>query len=365
MTPSLPPISAQRSGLALWACAPARVGSAFLRAGGDEAPSPASHRPPAPEKPRDPSRPIKTSPVRWRTDARILRLLLPVAAALFGGPGARAIEVEAVASKASPDYVRKKLPDGTFQPETYVFGKGDDWRGARVDATIDKMDFIDVARVLAVPLAEKRYLPTEDPKTTNDLIMVYWGTTRAPEHASESNSYQLLVLANNQLERAIQEVKTMQKQAATEILAEADNALLAAQIGVQAESQRREDTDMRNATLLGYDSWWIATNSAMGGTPLGLRRADMETELEEDRYFVVLTAFDYQMLVKQKKQKFLWEVRFSIRERRNQFDKRLADMAATASQYFGRDSGGLNHITLPEGHVEIGPVRSLGILPSR
>ena len=33
----------------------------------------------------------------------------------------------------------------------------------------------------------------------------------------------------------------------------------------------REDADMRNATLLGYDSWWIATNSAMGGTPLGRR----------------------------------------------------------------------------------------------
>jgi hypothetical protein len=278
----------------------------------------------------------------------------------------QADEVEAIASKAAKDYVRRKLPDGTFKPETYTFGKGDSWAGARVDATIDNLDFMDIARVLAVPLAEKRYIPTQDTKTTDELIMVYWGTTRAPEHASDTNSYQLLGRANDEQQRVLQEIKgNMPAQAAKELLAEADNLLLAAQIGVQAENQRREDADMRNATMLGYDSWWIATNSAMGGTPLGRRKADMEAELEEDRYFVVLTAFDYQKLVKDKKQKFLWEVRFSIREHRNQFDKRLPAMTSLASAYFGRDSGGLQHVDVPEGHVEIGPVESLGVVPGK
>jgi hypothetical protein len=294
-------------------------------------------------------------------------LLLACLAVPLASLSLRAEEVEAISSKTAKDYVRKRLPDGTFKPETYAFGKGDNWAGARVDATIDTLDFMDVARVLAVPLAEKRYIPTQDPATTNELIMVYWGATRAPEHASDSHGYQLLVMANDQEQRALMYLNKnpIQKQAALEALAEADNALLTAQIGVQAENQRREDTDMRNATLLGYDSWWIATNSAMGGTPLGLRKADMETELEEDRYFVVLTAFDYQMLVKQKKQKFLWEVRFSIREHGTAFDSRLAGMAAQAAEYFGRDSGGLKHVDLPEGKVEIGPVRSLGVVTQK
>jgi hypothetical protein len=291
-------------------------------------------------------------------------LLLGCLAAPLANLALRAEEVEAIASKTARDYVRKKLPDGSFKPETYVFGKGDDWRGARVDATADKVDFMGVARALAVPLAEKRYMPTQDPSTTDELIMIYWGTTRAPEHASDSSSYQLLVRANDQLARALQAVKN-NIGGSQQIVAEADNALLAAQIGVQAENQRREDTDMRNATLLGYDSWWISTNSAMGGTPLGNRRADMENELEEDRYFVVLTAFDYQKLVKEKKQKFLWEVRFSIREHRNQFDTRLPAMTSLAASYFGRDSGGLQHVDVPEGRVEIGPVKSLGVVPQR
>jgi hypothetical protein len=122
---------------------------------------------------------------------------------------------------------------------------------------------------------------------------------------------------------------------------------------------------MKTATLLGYDSWWVAANAAMDGTAMGRRKADMRAELEEDRYFVVLTAFDYQKLVKEKKSKFLWEVRFSIREHGNQFDRRLPAMIALASDYFGRDSQGLHHVDVPEGKVEIGPVKSLGVVPQK
>jgi hypothetical protein len=122
---------------------------------------------------------------------------------------------------------------------------------------------------------------------------------------------------------------------------------------------------MKTATLLGYDSWWVSANAAMDGTAMGRRKEDMRAELEEDRYFVVLTAFDYQALVNKKKQKFLWEVRFSIREHGNAFDKRLPGMVALASDYFGRDSQGLHHVDVPEGHVEIGPVKSLGVVPQK
>jgi hypothetical protein len=302
-------------------------------------------------------------------------LALAAAATLIGLPLRASEVVEAIASKVAKDYHRTKLPDGTFKPETYAFGKGDNWGGARVDSTVDHMDFMDVARVLAVPLAEKRYFPTKDPNTTDELIMVTWGTTRAPEYATESNSHQLAQQAGMAEARAVQDVKQRvqspeiptrptsvdalgQKQA----LAAVDGELLAANIGIQAENQRRENDDMRTATLLGYDSWWTKVNGAWGGSPLEIGKADMRSELEEDRYFVVLTALDYRTLVKEKKSKMLWEVRFSIREHGNAFDSRIEGMAKLASDYFGRDSAGLHHVTLPEGKVEIGPVESLGVV---
>jgi hypothetical protein len=246
--------------------------------------------------------------------------------------------------------------------------------GARVDPTADSLDFMDVARAVAVPLAQKQYLPTQDPRTTQELIMVYWGTTRAPEYATESNSHVLAQQANDMRQRLDQSTvasgpttspASVRNVAREQALAEADNAVLVANIGVQQENQRREDQDMKIATLLGYDSWWVSANAAMDGTAMGRRKEDMHAELEEDRYFVVLSAFDYQKLVKEKKSKFLWEVRFSIREHSNQFDKRLAAMIALASDYFGRDSAGLQHVAVPEGKVEIGPVKSLGVVATK
>jgi hypothetical protein len=283
-------------------------------------------------------------------------------------------QVVAIASKTAKDYVRKKLPDGTFEPETYTFGKGDNLGGARVDPTIDKMDFMDIARTIAVPLADRKYFPTKDPKSTNELIMVYWGTTLAPEFATESNTHQLAqqavalrqkILADNSMPGNSAAPDSVRSMAKKQMLAEADNQILIANLGIQQENQEREDRDLKTATLLGYDSWWVKVNASMDGGPMGHYKADMQNELEEDRYFVVLSAFDYQALVKQKKHKFLWEVRFSIREHGNDFEKRLPAMAAVASDYFGRDSQGLHHVDVPEGKVLIGPVESLGAVPQK
>jgi hypothetical protein len=300
-------------------------------------------------------------------DALQLRTLLAAACLVTAAVSAKAEIVEAIEAKASSDYVRKKLPDGTFATESYVFGKGDNLGGARVDPTIDNMDFMDVAKIIAVPLAEQHYLPTTDPKTTKLLIMVYWGTTRPAESDANSSSTHLAIEANQRQSNA--RIALKDAASASEIrsaqrdLMAANDELLTANIGIQAENQRREDADMRTATLLGYDSWWIATNAAMDGSPLGRRKADLKLELENDRYFVVLSAFDYQTLVSKKKMKFLWEVRFSIREQSNQFDKSLASMAAGAAKYFGRDSNGLHHDDVPEGRIEIGDVKNLGVVP--
>ena len=96
-----------------------------------------------------------------------------------------------------------------------------------------------------------------------------------------------------------------------------------------------------------------------------MRKKDMLDEVEEDRYFVVLMAYDFQAMAKKKKSKLLWEVHFSIREHGNEFDKRLPGMVADASEFFGRDSQCLHHMDLPEGTVIVGPVQSLGAVQGK
>jgi hypothetical protein len=224
---------------------------------------------------------------------------------LVGIPSAIAENAVAFSTKLSNGYTRKKLPDGSFKVETYAFGEGGDWGGARVDASMDRLKFLDVARVIAVPLAARNYMPSRDQNTTDLLIMVYWGTTRAPEHASDTHSLQMAQDAErlqNQAAEATNDALGHQGSphgnpgdlAVAKInQAAADADFRAALEGVQAEDQRRENDDARTVALLGYDSWWLKTEQASGGGERALRKKDMLDELEEDRYFVVLMASDF------------------------------------------------------------------------
>ncbi len=305
-----------------------------------------------------------SSPLRIATG-----ILALCSAAALCQTTALAEEVEAVTSRASNDYVRKKLPDGSYEEETYAFAKGGFWSGDRNDKTIDKLGFTEVAQTIAVPLASQNYVPAKDPKSTRLMIMVYWGTTIAPEHASDSPVYQNLTHASEQLNQvwpasqqhdAFGNSKLPPAGAVSQF-----DALTTAIAAVQAENRIRDNMDRRNAEMLGYDSWWDSTFNAPNGSAQELRKQDMLNELEQDRYFVVLMAYDFQMMWKEKKPKLLWETRFSVSQHNNEFDKRLGAMAAYAAQYFGQDTHGLTHRPIPEGRVEVGDIKNLGTVPEK
>jgi hypothetical protein len=261
--------------------------------------------------------------------------------------------VTAVASKVSGDYVRARQPDGKFQPEYYSFGDGGSWGGETKDATIDKLKFIDVAHVIAAPLAAQNYLPATDPEKTKLLIMVYWGTTAVPMKPEESPLYY-----NYQQSLAEYRLLMDQKQ-----FTEADAVLTSGLKQLSLANHITDQQDFKNAQMLGYDSdGLIGTDYGkyISHTALGTTEHDEVAEIEENRYFVVLMAYDFRLMWKEKKHKLLWETRFSISERRNAFDQALPAMAKYASRYFGQPTHGLQRTTILEGHVDIGEVKSLG-----
>ena len=268
------------------------------------------------------------------------------------------VGVTAVASKVSRDYVRTKLPDGTFQPEYYSFGKGGNWGGEISDATIDKLHFLDVAHVIAYPLASQNYLPATDPIKTKLVIMVYWGTTAVPFPFDEDP------LAQN-YQQSISEYNLLLAQGNVD---EADAVLTSGLHQLAMANRQRDIINFRNANMIGYDAdGLIGTDYGenIRHRVLGWKQRDEVAEIEEPRYFVVLMAYDFQLVWKEKKHKLLWETRFSINERHNQFDKALPVMAQSASQYFGQPSNGLLRTRVPEGRVNVGEVKSLGEVPEK
>jgi hypothetical protein len=320
-----------------------------------------------------------------------LPLLVGLGACLFSHPSVLAVtdsdNITVVSSRVSDAYTRVRLADGSFQPETYAYAKGGLWTGGVNDASIDHMEFMDVAKTVAVPLANRNYIPTKDAKGAKLLIVLYWGRTSTPERAEASLAMEKLQDAagpaaksksdNNQTATAaasgpnvslpnmtcghfVPAVSTSESGEQ----ADTDNNLTGAMAMVAAVNRNRDQADAQIAMLLGYDSWWAET-AALRGTPREYRRQDMINELEQDRYYVVLMAYDFQKIWKQKKRELLWETRFSIRQRGHDFDTELTAMSQEASKYFGRDSHGLARETLPEGRVELGDIKTLGTVAEK
>jgi len=258
--------------------------------------------------------------------------------------------VTAVASRVSKDYVRAKLPDGSFEYEAYAFGNGGDSGGPVRDDSIDKLGFLDIARILAQPLAQQRYVCAKSPEQTRLLIMVYWGTTSAPEPVSTSDAYLNYQIAMGEYKQLLSEKD----------FADADAILSAGLQTLKMENSRRAQIDYKNANLLGYNSpdgtalIGTAEGNQLEFTALRHSRNDLVPEIETSRYFVVLLAYDFQLMWKQKKHKLLWETRFSINQPRNDFGKALPAMAHFASRYFGQGSEGLVRQFIREGHVDVG-----------
>src|SRR5665213_784429 len=239
----------------------------------------------------------------------------------------------AVFSGTSQDYARGRQADGSYTAENYAFGNGGFYGSATRDATIDRESFMDVARVSARPLAVRNFLPTKDPKKAGLLIMLYWGMTNGTQDPSSD----IYVYASPEHTKGVSWT----------------NDLLG------PLSFHGGLADLRNAMLLGY-AGEIANTQPRLGVIHNVRRDDLIEDVEHNRYFVVMMAYDFQMMWREKRHKLLWETRFSIREQGNDFTKMLPSMSMYASQYFGQDSHGLVRKAIPEGNVEIGVPTTVG-----
>ncbi len=291
-------------------------------------------------------------------------------------------DITAVAARASSDYVRTKLPDGSYPVEYYAFGDGGHYGGQMYDSSVDKLKFMDVAQVLAEPLAAGNYLPAREPAKTRLLIMVYWGLSFVPESVSGSAAYVNYSAVSN----ATNESATLGKIQASNQPGAAPSAastpssstsedqnlrndqladLSSALTTLTMFNEQRDQIDFATAKLLGYDydaAVGTENGNFLKGTAFALKRDELVAEIESNRYFVVLMAYDFQELLKHKKHKLLWETRFSIRQSDHAFDRDLPMMARFASHYFGQNSNGLVRQRIPFGDVTIGDVKSLGTI---
>ena len=269
-------------------------------------------------------------------------------------------QLTAVYSRASNDYVRVQNPDGSFLPETYVLKEGGSMGGPRVDATIDTLSFEDVSKVVVASLAGQNYVASGDSAAPKLLIVVHWGVTASPNDVnprSNRGSARLNDLAQRAEEAANETTQPGEKAAER---ARQQSYMEQAQSMAHLEAGQDAHIDAKNANILGY------TDEIDRDSSSNPNLGTLEEEIEQDRYYVVLLAYDYAFAAQNHgEHRLLWETRFSIPEPGNDFEKSFPKMASVAARYLGQNTHGLIHHNLAEGHVDVGESKSLGTVPEK
>lgn len=254
--------------------------------------------------------------------------------------------VTAVFSRSFKDYQRPVEADGSPKILTYNIAKGGYAPGLGKDASIDNVKFEGIVRVLGKYLAKQGYFPAKDGRKADVMMVVHWGKTT--------------------VDKRYRDLFDLGMQYSTGDVFGTESAI--GMMLIQFSQQMRDSDDESVANILGYTSE-INYRNPQNVSTLNAGAAtlywDLMDDLENERYYVTITAYDFQQLVQHQQKQGLWRTVISIDARENRFDERLTQMIAKASRYFGRDSGRLIRQFDYVPRVDFGELKSLGVVEGK
>jgi hypothetical protein len=279
--------------------------------------------------------------------------------------------VTAVFSSVSNGYTRTKMPDGSFKRETYAISNGGYASGLARDHSIDEVKFPAIAGLVAEHLARKNYFLAQDAKSADLLLVISWGTTIPFNDGVNRVAQDDALTAMNNVKSAVagagadmnnRSVEGIQSPAAA--VADTARSELEGQLfELQMFNDMRNQANEHNARLLGYMKEINSRNDLSRFAGAGTYFDDLISDIESERYYVIVTAYDFRAATQEKKRKLLWSTRVSIQTQGNRFNESLATMLANASRHFGQDSGHLIKQYLPNTRVDLGELKILGMVP--
>lgn len=281
---------------------------------------------------------------------------------------ARADDHVIISALASPAYTAQKFFDGKPRAETYVVMQGNYFSGATVDHSIDRMPFRQIAGFLAEELAKRAYLPSRDPNSADLLLVIHWGTTMptvsTKEMMAQTNPNLDVSSSRDTLSQASQSESGMST-AGVDLLsglgAESNiNAEYASDLLLQQTDENEAAASQANtASLLGYTATLRKFKDSMlpTVTEITLRRT-----LEQERYFVIVQAYDLHQWKKGVPNKTVWSIRLNISSPGNNFAMAMSRMSKAGLDYFGRTTDEVTTVRSKtyDGNVKVAPLVILG-----
>ena len=274
-----------------------------------------------------------------------------LAVAVWAVPGLDAAELKfiTVSASAVPGYVRPLDAQGKPQAESYIFTQGRYFAGLTADAGLEQVKFDDILKTLAPSLAKQNYFPAKEVPTADLLIMVHWGTTTVYEDPQKAF----------QVDR-VNDALGAYRASADGNNGNADPGALNQALGDQAAAQASAEAVLaRNSALLGYKPDLEREQRKLFPSTGELT---MTAELNEERYFVILMAYDYRRMRTEHKSHLLWATRISVRSPGSKFIEAMPALVQAGANVFGRKVDGLVRVDgrTREGRVDLGEMKIIG-----
>ena len=231
-----------------------------------------------------------------------------------------------VRTVASEEYVKDRARDPQKKVQSYQFIEGRYFRGMTNDSGMEAITFMDIVQDMARHLVKQNYYPNPVPGEGELLIVVHYGVTDFEEDLMDMmgwTSYEDFGF-NDTVADAGSGGTALDPSQLNAIYDLSFNLNSAATI-----NSMNEDSQFFKASLLGMES-------AYSGRLNPQDEYDLKHMMQEERYFVILMAYDFEKIRSTGEIELLWSTRYSIRAAGQSFETAIKDMNLVAGDYFGR-----------------------------
>lgn len=263
----------------------------------------------------------------------LVQLLLAVASLCLAASPAIAKKRVAIKTNASPDFL--ELREQSQRPLTYVFGEGEFFGDSTRGRKIADTELRSILETLAEDMVQQNFFPTTDTAAADMLIVVHWGGVEKLEDPTKLMA----------LERAFEGLRLSAQQEAAGGGMESDpfNAYDPMQtrfdmLQHSADMTSERMSENRIAQIIGFDEELARERQKPFASTL---EETLLHQLQEERYLVILMAWDNKALAAGSSKNLLWTARLSMKALGSGFEEAVALMSGAAANYYGTDSDGL------------------------
>ena len=250
-----------------------------------------------------------------------------------------------VDSEASTSYNARKESENGAEYETYVFIKGKSYGAGFKDKSLTVPTFEEVVDTLAENMKDRNYYPSASPDQGDLLIVVHYGSTMVEQDLED-----LFMLD------------------ATDPYADQSDPETFSEVYSDTFDDISDLDDIARANVAKHAN-------SMDNRRLGIGRAlerkninqteefDLLVELEDERYFIIMMAYDYEKLRENKEKELLWTTRFSVPAIGTNFVDAYPALARAAREYYGTslEKYAKSRTHFGTGTVDIGELETVGI----